>query len=509
MSFSSRKLWLLVFDLLATFLSGWIALAFDHSLSVTIGNFGRVLECLIIFSFFYLAGFFIWRTFDSFKREFINEDFFYSAAGVGTGSLLSAIWIYAGMPHSICDYHDIILQFVFSLILIRAIRSIIRLHFYYYSRRSENNGSYGLSDMTLLNMELSQLLSRDPIKIDEEIIRKEISGHCVLVTGAAGSIGRALVLRLASYKPGHMVIIDQAETPLHDLELELRRDYVGLKFTSVLCSVCDKVRLEPIFERYKPQIVFHAAAYKHVSMMQQNIVECIHNNVYGTVNVAEHAIKHGCNKFILISSDKAVNPTGIMGCSKRICEIYCQVLAESQKGRGCVFITTRFGNVLGSNGSVVPIFRDQIRRGGPLTLTHPDVIRYFMLVEEACDLVLEASALGKSGEIFVFDMGTPVRIQDLAKKMIKISRRSDIKIEYIGLQPGEKLFEEILADREKFRATANSKLWIAEDRAFSFDETIKQIEELMDSARGNNIEKTLKLMHHIVPEFKEVHNGSK
>lgn len=497
-----REIELLVIDLTAIFISGLISFGFDHSVTQLLSYFGPVCAEFGIFTGFYFISFLIWKTYDSFGRNMSFEDFAYTVAGLATGCAASAVWIYNGMSPVPINYHDIILQSLLALIIIRATRSLFRLHYHYYSRRSDINGSYGLSDIALLNMELSDLLSRDPITINREKISKELAGKCIMVTGAAGSIGSALTCRIAKFDPCCLILVDQAETPLHDLEIELARNHPSLNVKIILCDVTDTSVIGRVFELYHPEIVFHAAAYKHVGMMEHNPVECILNNVGGTVVLANLAVKHNCSKFILISTDKAVNPISIMGCSKRICEIYCQSIARENEGT-CAFITTRFGNVLGSNGSVIPLFREQIRRGGPVTVTHPDVIRYFMLIEEACDLVLEASTLGHGGEIFVFDMGAPVKIYDLAKKMIKISRRSDIKIEVTGLKPGEKLFEEVLADREKVNATVNGKIWIAKVKKKDFENVKKKIDLLLKVAHENDVEATIKNLHEIVDEFKE------
>lgn len=506
---SYHRLELLAGDLVITYVAGGVACVFNCGFANTVANFGTLCAETGLFTLFFLVGFLIWRPHDSFSRNLSTNDFIFTIAGLLTGAVLGCLFLFGNAFHSIFNYRDIALQAVLALIGIRGVRAIIRYHYYYYGKRSDSNGSYGLSEMALLNMEFADLLSRAPINIDTEIISAAMAGKVILVTGAAGSIGSALVRKLAEYSPERLIILDQAETPLHDLELELGRDFPKLHFQSILCDITSVKSLEDVFERYRPEVVFHAAAYKHVSMMEQNPVECVRNNIGGTVNLADLAVKYGCRKFVLISSDKAVNPSGFMGCSKRICEIYCQTLstevtAENEASR-CSFITTRFGNVLGSNGSVIPIFREQIRRGGPLTLTHPDVIRYFMLVDEACDLVLEAAAMGKGGEIFVFDMGSPVKIVDLAKKMIRISRRNDIKIEYIGLSPGEKLYEEVLADKENVVSTVNEKLKVAKVRKSHPDDR-DSILRLLRAAGMNDKKATIELMHAIVPEFNWLEN---
>lgn len=495
---SSRKLDLLLIDLAMTFVAGFVAVSFDHGFYVTFSNIGRLCAELGITCVFFLAGFLLWRTYESFDRNLSIEDFVYTVAGVGTGTILSAVLLYFVAPFFLLTFHDLALQFVLAIIALRAVRSLVRLHFHHYTRRSESNGNYGLSDIALLNMELADLLERQPITIDRGEISQQLKGKRVLVTGAAGSIGSALVANLAQYSVGNLILVDQAETPLHLLDLKLRREHPRLVYRTVIADIANKTKMRRIFDAFQPQIIFHAAAYKHVKVMEDNPSECIVNNVEGTVNLADLAVEKDCEKFVLISSDKAVNPTGVMGCSKRICEIYCQSL--SQRGR-CAFITTRFGNVLGSSGSVVPIFREQIRRGGPVTLTHPDVIRYFMLVDEACDLVLEAATLGKGGEIFVFDMGQPVRIADLARKMIRLSRRRDIEIIYVGLSPGEKLFEEVLTDAEHMNSTVNDKIKIARVDSYDYERVKKDVDQLIEAAKLDDDRAVLEMMHRIVPEF--------
>lgn len=499
--------WILfTIDLSIVFLAGLLSFAFYHGVSGLLLGFGSICLTLCEFLVFYSIGFIIWHTYDSFNRSYSNWDFLYTIGGVITGGVLCSVCMYCGLSGTVFSSHDLILQMIFSIIGIRAVRHLILIHYQFYGRRSENNGYYGLSDIALLNVELSEFLPRSPIHIDIENINREISGKVVLVTGGAGSIGSALVKKIATYNPSLLIIVDQAETPLHQLGIELRRDFPSLSFKSVLTDVANATVMQHVFECHRPSVVFHAAAYKHVSMMEENPVECVLNNVRSTVMLVDMAVDSNCRKFVLVSSDKAVNPSGLMGCSKRICEIYCQSFNYSDKNNGCAFITTRFGNVLGSSGSVVPIFRDQIRRGGPLTLTHPDVIRYFMLVEEACDLVLEASVLGVGGEIFVFDMGKPVKILDLARKMIQISGRKDIKIEYIGLGVGEKLFEEILADKEHITSTVNEKIWIAKVTAPDFEIVSEKIKKLILAAENNDAVSVKTLMHEIVPEFAERNN---
>ena len=500
----SHRKFLLFSDLIICFLAGLISVAFNHGVSFLVSNFGTICLELLVFTGCYLAGFIVWRTYESFHRNVVTEDYIYSIAGLVTGGILSAGCIYVGLFGSLFDYHDLILQGFFSFVGIRAFRRFVVLHYQFYRRRSDTNGSYGLSDMALLNMEFSDLLTRAPLSIDEESIKQGIVGKRILVTGGAGSIGSELVKKIASNNPELIILVDQAETPLHDLEIELARLFPTQKIKSVLTDISNVSIIEKIFIENRPDMVFHAAAYKHVGMMERNVVECVLNNIKGTVILADLAVKHHCSKFVMISTDKAVNPSSVMGCSKRINEIYCQSMAtDNSLKTDCAFITTRFGNVLGSNGSVITVFRNQIRHGGPITLTHPDVIRYFMLIPEACNLVLEASALGKGGEIFVFDMGSPVKIKDLAEKMIQISGRRDINIEYIGLNPGEKLYEEVLADKEKVKATVNEKIWVADVIKYEYKYVKEKIEELIATAEKADENRLRIIMHEIVPEFKE------
>jgi FlaA1/EpsC-like NDP-sugar epimerase len=361
------------------------------------------------------------------------------------------------------------------------------------------NGELSYKQIRKINIE--DLLEREPIKLNEKQIKNDILNKTVLVTGAAGSIGKEIVLQLTKYFPKKIIVFDQAESPLYDLELELQERFNFHDYEIVIGSVANPVRVNKIFETFSPTIVFHAAAYKHVPMMENNPSEAIRTNVIGTKTVADLAVKYGTKKFVMISTDKAVNPTNVMGASKRIAEIYIQTL---QKHTETSFITTRFGNVLGSNGSVIPRFRQQIEDGGPVTVTHPDITRYFMTIPEACQLVLQACALGKGGEIFIFDMGHSVKIVDLAKKMIKLSGLKlgkDINLKYTGLRPGEKLYEELLADKEHNLPTLHEKIMIAKTREYNSEEVLPKIEKLIDELQWHDNFKTVKLMKEILPEF--------
>ncbi|MDE5758013.1 MAG: polysaccharide biosynthesis protein, partial [Allobaculum sp.] len=327
---------------------------------------------------------------------------------------------------------------------------------------------------------------------------------------AAGSIGSEIARQIAAFNPGELILIDQAETPLHDMRLEMARNFPGVNIHTIVADICDEVTMERIFNRFKPEYVFHAAAYKHVPMMEDNPMESIHNNVNGTRIIADLALKYNAGKFVMVSTDKAVNPTNVMGCSKRICEIYVQSLDKAVVSGKVVgktrFVTTRFGNVLGSNGSVIPIFKDQIRRGGPVTVTHPDIIRFFMLIPEACRLVLEAGCMGNGGEIFVFDMGNPVRIADLAKRMIQLSGATDIEITYTGLRDGEKLYEEVLNDKETTLPTFHPKIKIAKVRDYDYTTISRIIEDLIIISRQGDDMLTVERMKRIVPEFRSHHS---
>jgi FlaA1/EpsC-like NDP-sugar epimerase len=372
----------------------------------------------------------------------------------------------------------------------------------------EWNGKDELKREHLHEVNIEDLLPRDRIEVDMDAIGSMLSNKCILITGAAGSIGSEMVRQIAPYQPSRLVLIDQAETPMHDVRLMMKKDYAYIPCETIVTSITNREHMERIFSRYRPEYVFHAAAYKHVPMMEDNPAIAVQNNIYGTRVIADLAVKYGTKKFVMISTDKAVNPTNVMGCSKRICEIYCQSLnheiermnaeGKSQQDSSAVsgprqadgslpvtqFVTTRFGNVLGSNGSVIPIFREQIKRGGPITVTHPDIIRFFMLIPEACKLVLEAGTMGHGGEIFVFDMGKPVKIVELAERMIKLSGAKNIKIEFTGLRDGEKLYEEVLSEAERTMPTHHPKIMIATVREYEYATALQNEERLMDASHS-------------------------
>ena len=373
-----------------------------------------------------------------------------------------------------------------------------------------------LESMQLQEVSVEDLLPRQEIKVDMESVGAMLKDRRVLITGSAGSIGSEMVRQIAVYHPAKMLLIDQAETPQHDIRLMMSKDFPDVDAEVVVTSISRQRRMEQIFKTYRPDYVFHAAAYKHVPMMEDNPSEAVLNNIYGTKLIADLSVKYGVKKFVMVSTDKAVNPTNVMGCSKRICEIYVQALNNKLKNDGngnedenengnvvkTQFVTTRFGNVLGSNGSVIPLFREQIKNGGPVTVTDPRIVRFFMLIPEACKLVLEAGTKGNGGEIFVFDMGQPVKIADLAKRMIMLSGAKDVKIEYTGLRPGEKLYEEVLNDEEGTKPSFHDKIRIAEVREYDYAQVSKEIDDLIEISKQYDDMATVKKMKDIVPEYK-------
>ena len=393
----------------------------------------------------------------------------------------------------------------------------------------EWDGKSELRYSQLHEVDIEDLLPRDKIEVDMMAIGRQLNANRILITGAAGSIGSEMVHQIARFEPRKMILIDQAETPMHDVRRMMASKYPNIPCHTIVASITNKTYMEEIFRRFHPDYVFHAAAYKHVPMMEDNPAMAIQNNVYGTRVIADLAVKYGTKKFVMISTDKAVNPTNVMGCSKRICEIYCQALnkaIEEMKTQQDVekikesnpiyssllqangtlpctqFVTTRFGNVLGSNGSVIPIFREQIAKGGPVTVTHPDIIRYFMLIPEACKLVLEAGTMGKGGEIFVFDMGKPVRIANLAQRMITLSGAKGCKIEFTGLRDGEKLYEEVLNDAEHTLPTVHPKIMVAKVREYDYEQARRNEERLLEASYSYDDMAIVKIMKEIVPEFK-------
>lgn len=373
----------------------------------------------------------------------------------------------------------------------------------------EWDGKSDIHHQQLREVQIEDLLPREKIDVDMNAIGRQLRDKRILITGAAGSIGSEIVRQVALFAPSELILIDQAETPLHDVRLMMQRDFPEIKALTIVADIANKERMRKIFSDNKPEYVFHAAAYKHVPMMEDNPWEAIRNNVEGTRIIADLAVEFGTGKFVMVSTDKAVNPTNIMGCSKRICEIYVQSLDEAIKAGtkkgSTAFITTRFGNVLGSNGSVIPLFREQIKKGGPLTVTHPDIIRYFMLIPEACKLVLEAGTMGQGGEIFVFDMGKPVKIVDLAKRMIRLSG-ANVEIRFTGLRDGEKLYEEVLADKEENLPTFHPKIMIASTRRYDYNDANSRIDELLASSFRDDDMTLVGLMKQMVPEFRSQHS---
>ena len=377
------------------------------------------------------------------------------------------------------------------------------------------NDEENFKPVQLKAVSVEDLLPRDEIRVDLKSVGELLSKKRVLITGSAGSIGSEIVRQVAQFSPAALMLIDQAETPEHDIRLMMAKAYPHIPAETVVTSICNQSRMDQIFNEFKPDYVFHAAAYKHVPMMEDNPSEAVLNNIYGTKVIADLSVKYGVKKFVMISTDKAVNPTNVMGCSKRICEIYVQSLDQAIKERRVVpptkvrtqFVTTRFGNVLGSNGSVIPLFREQIKNGGPVTVTDEKIVRYFMLIPEACKLVLEAGTKGNGGEIFVFDMGKPVRIADLANRMIKLSGAKNVEIKFTGLRPGEKLYEEVLNELEGTKPTFHEKIRIAEVREYDFDEVCRNIDSLVELSKEYDDMATVRKMKEIVPEYKS--NNSK
>lgn len=372
-----------------------------------------------------------------------------------------------------------------------------------------------IEGMQLKEVSVEDLLPRAEIDIDMKSVGELLADKTILITGSAGSIGSEMVRQIAQYGPKKMILIDQAETPQHDIRLMMANEFPKIDAETVVTSIDRVTRMDTIFKKYQPDYVFHAAAYKHVPMMEDNPSEAVLNNIYGTKVIADLSVKYGVKKFVMVSTDKAVNPTNVMGCSKRICEIYVQSLNRKLRKEAMdklsgkpdyvtytQFVTTRFGNVLGSNGSVIPLFKEQIKNGGPVTVTDEKIVRYFMLIPEACKLVLEAGTKGNGGEIFVFDMGQPVKIADLAKRMIALSGAKDVEIKYTGLREGEKLYEEVLNKQEDTKPTFNKKIRIAKVREYDYEVACKQIDDLIAISKEYDNMATVKKMKEIVPEYK-------
>ena len=505
---SALPFWLiLIADCLTVFLSGVLAYVVDYSASMALSALGPLSLTLAVYLCCYIIGFRLFHTYSGIIRKTSVADLARVWLALLTGvCLVMTLRYLAGTDRWLMPFRlrDLLMQTVIASILMTGLRATAQLFYDLYVRRLTGGGAYGYSDKDLISMEMADLLQREPIEVNMSGITRALGGRSILVTGAAGSIGSELSMLLASCRPSQLVLIDQAESPLHSVRIELERLYPDLKCATIVTNICHTRRMEKIFAAYRPEYVFHAAAYKHVPMMEDNPVESVLNNVDGTRKIADLAVRYGVGKFVMISTDKAVNPTSVMGCSKRICEMYCQSLSEAQTATQ--FITTRFGNVLGSNGSVIPTFRDQIRRGGPVLVTHPDIIRYFMLISEACSLVLEAATIGRGGEIFAFDMGSPVRILDLARRMIILSGRLDVPIKFTGLRPGEKLYEEVLADARLTRPTIHPKIKVAIRSAALFADVSADINTLIETALTHNDTDTVRIMKRMVPEYKSPPN---
>lgn len=499
--------YVLISDCFIVFCSGVLAYAFNHTGTVALENLSVLLYTLAIYLPAYLIGFRLFHTYSGIIRDSTAGDLIRIGFSLSIGIalvMLVRVFLHIDSVLLAIRFRDMFLQSLLSLVAMCGVRVSAKVFYNIYLRNKRDDGVYGLQHDTLLEMEMKDFLSREPIKVDMQGIKARMSNRRIMVTGAAGSIGGELANLLAGFEPQELILIDQAETPLHAVRLRMNRKYPNVKCTTVVSNICHSHRMETIFAAYQPEIVFHAAAYKHVPMMEDNPTEAVLNNIDGTRKLADLAVKYKVESFIMVSTDKAVNPTNVMGCSKRICEMYCQSLSGNRDYNvgDTHFITTRFGNVLDSNGSVIPIFREQIRRGGPITVTHPDVIRFFMLISEACRLVLEAATIGKGGEIYVFDMGEPVRIIDLAKGMIELSGKSDVKIEITGLRPGEKLYEEVLDDKETVLPTTNSKIKVARVRKYSYEEVKEQVNCLIEIAKEYNANRTVQYMKTMVPEYK-------
>ena len=505
---SALPYWLILSaDCLTVFLSGVLAYVVDYSASMALSALGPLSLTLAVYLCCYIIGFRLFHTYSGIIRKTSVADLARVWLALLTGvCLVMTLRYLAGTDRWLMPFRlrDLLMQTVIASILMTGLRATAKLFYDLYVRRLTGGGAYGYSDKDLISMEMADLLQREPIEVNMSGITRALGGRSILVTGAAGSIGSELSMLLASCRPSQLVLIDQAESPLHSVRIELERLYPDLKCATIVTNICHTRRMEKIFAAYRPEYVFHAAAYKHVPMMEDNPVESVLNNVDGTRKIADLAVRYGVGKFVMISTDKAVNPTSVMGCSKRICEMYCQSLSEAQTATQ--FITTRFGNVLGSNGSVIPTFRDQIRRGGPVLVTHPDIIRYFMLISEACSLVLEAATIGRGGEIFAFDMGSPVRILDLARRMILLSGRLDVPIKFTGLRPGEKLYEEVLTDARLTRPTVHPKIKVAIRSAALFTDVSADIDTLIETALTHNDTDTVRIMKRMVPEYKSPPN---
>lgn len=485
-----------ILDFVIIFTSMILMYSLVYGPAILVGNGSLMLYTFLVDMVFYCVGMRIFRTYASVFRMLESRDLVQVVLMMlfGTVMCIAFRWAVDLLPFvEKVPYRVFVLTFVCATVLLYVWRIIARM----------------LADIVRESLrEEVELLPRQEIEVNMEMIGQQLRGQKVLITGAAGSIGSELVRQIAVYKPAQMIMIDQAETPMHSLMLEVKREWGDINTIFIVATITNRGRMEKIFARCKPDYVFHAAAYKHVPMMEDNPSVSVQNNVIGTRVLADLSVKNGVKKFVMISTDKAVNPTNVMGCSKRICEIYVQSLnnhlqSQAKDGKARTqFVTTRFGNVLGSNGSVIPLFKKQIEEGGPVTVTHPEITRFFMLIPEACKLVLEAGTLGHGGEVFVFDMGEPVKIVDLAKRMIHQSGRRDIKIVYTGLRDGEKLYEEVLFNGEEEQPTVHPKIRIANVRHYEYEDVCKQLDELAEICGTYEELDIVRKMKVIVPEFK-------
>ena len=457
-----------------------------------------LLGTLLIYLFIYILCFRLFRTYRGVLHLSSFKELRQVTLAMMLGTLLAAGFRFA------CNYLDGFTIIPYRCILVTGIVACVLMLLVRIIMSNINEV------IRKQRKEMEDLLPREVIEVNMPAIGNMLTGERILITGAAGSIGSELVRQIAPYHPDELILVDQAETPMHDLRLEMAANWAFIKSHTLVANICNPRRMEQIFQLYKPAYVFHAAAYKHVPMMEDNPSESVENNVLGTRVVADLAVKYRVKKFVMISTDKAVNPTNVMGCSKRICEIYVQSLNKAiQEGKvkGITqFVTTRFGNVLGSNGSVIPLFKKQIKAGGPVTVTHPDITRFFMLIPEACKLVLEAGTRGKGGEIFVFDMGEPVRIADLAKAMIARSNHPHVQIKYVGLRDGEKLFEEVLDDAETTIPTSHPKIKVAKVREYDYAKVCEDLEQLLDVCSSYDDMAIVSVMKDLVPEFISKHS---
>lgn len=483
-------------DMMVIFMSMFLMYSLVYGPATLVSNASLVMYTLLMNMIFYAIGIRVFHTYTDVSRILTFKDLMHTAFAVLLGAVLCITfrWAINLLPFAISiPYRVFVGTFLAATAMLWIWRIVAR----------------NVADVVRnVVREEVELLPRSEIIINMERIGELLHGKCVMVTGAAGSIGSELVRQIANYNPSKLVLIDQAETPMHDLMLEVRQTWSHIDTVFAVSTIVCKERMEKLFRAYKPDYVFHAAAYKHVPMMEENPGVSVLNNIVGTRVLADLAVEYGVKKFVMVSTDKAVNPTNVMGCSKRLCEIYVQSLnahvqkKQANEGEATQFVTTRFGNVLGSNGSVIPLFKKQIEAGGPVTVTHPDIIRFFMLIPEACELVLEAGTMGHGGEVFVFDMGQPVKIADLAKKMIQNSGRRDVKIEYTGLRNGEKLYEEVLFKGEKEVPTYNPKIHVAKVRQYEYADICRQLDELEALARTCDEMGVVRKMKSIVPEFR-------